>query len=429
MKDFFPKWFGKAVLGAAFAVVLFLALSRGVEEWGRTPRLDRLATGGKSTAEGRLIALRTITPEIFEINRRYRSMEGPYQRVEVAINQSPDWAVAVPRSPDQPQQRELVWWKGVSIEVIDAETEKNAGPEFMCHLNLDIDKGRHAQAFPGWQAATERMVTLTQGEMHFELPEGYGVPMASDDGMIALFQVLNHNRDGNFRVRQRMTLYFIRDRDLHRPLQAVSWSIPYVILPTDGNLPAGASSDQKLCPCCMKMPAVLNAPNNTLSGLWDDANGRRLSGHWQVPPGKNEWRTPVALTEPTFPRSGSRLVATWSHVHPFCEQLRLLYLDPRCGEVEIVRNTVRSLGGGKVGLKSIHSYQSPVGLELAPGAYEVSVTYNNTGDKPQDSMATLGLFFTDPTFSRPDWASRSDNVHLEAVSCAVPLPEAAETAK
>ena len=414
-------------LGALLLLAGLPALPAAPESPDNPRELLQWTDRERPSPEGPLTVVRVTTPDAFKIEKRYRSMEGPWQRVEIRPEKTPEWATLA--ASCGAKTKELLWWKGATIEVVDAETGQNLGPEFMCHLNLDVDARAQQAAFPGWPWSPARLLTLTQGEMHFELPPGYGVPFPSDAVFTALFQVLNHNRDGKFKVRQRLTLYFVRDRDLFVPLQPVTWYVPFVFLPLDGNLPAGAESDRKLCPCCVQMPTALNAPNNTSNGTWTDVSGRRMSGHWQVPPGRREWRTPAILSSPGFPVADSRVVASWSHVHPFCEDLRLIHHDPKCGPVEILRNTVVSLGGGKVGLDKIRSFHSTEGVPLPPGSYEVAVSYHNTSPKPQDSMASLGLYLTLPTFLRPEWASRADNANPDAISCGTPPPPGAKPAQ
>lgn len=347
------------------------------------------------SGEGLVMTL-TITTPIFDITRRYRSMEGPYA----------DYGVRLDAGGVAPAARELWWWKGARIEVLDAQ-DKPIGQEFMCHLNVDVnpdERGRTVGLRPG----SRRLLTLTQGELAFALPKGHGLPVASDETWNLMFQVLNHNRDGAFGVKQRLTLYFVRDADLFAPIDPVNGYAGSIWVPVERASPEALAFDKTTCHCCAPLERGLEATNNIAAARLVDDAGRTLVGHWVVPPGKSAWSYPMAryIEAADKPR---RLYATWTHVHPFASEARLIAHAPGCEPEVVTKSTVESLRDGRVGLVSVRSLASVEGVVMPAGAsFELAVDYDNSSGRAQDSMASLGMF-VETSWDRPEWAARAQN--------------------
>jgi len=359
-----------------------------------------------------LVTTLTITTEPFEIRKRYRSMEGPHADYDLRAD-----GTLRASAPSRP--RELWWWKGASIELVD-DAGRPLGQEFMCHMNIDVDARARDTAFPGTRVHTRRLLTLTQGEPRFELPAGWGVPVASDEMWSLVFQVLNHNREGTFRVRQRLTLYFVRDADLFAPIDALTWHAAYVWVSLSKSDADAVAWDEKQCGCCAPLARALEATNNVPAGRAHDPAGRTLVGHWTVPPGKNTWTFPVARAAPEFAPKGQKLFAAWTHVHPFASEVRLVAHAPGCAPQVVAKSTIDSLQGGLVGLSQIRSPVFPEGAPLPDGAaFELAVDYDNTSGRAQDSMTSFGMFVDDPAWKRPAWAERGQNPIDMDGSCGV----------
>jgi hypothetical protein len=360
--------------------------------------------------EDGLVSTLTVSTPPFEIDRRYRSMEGPFATYRVRLDGGDGKAI---------KPRELWWWKGARIEILD-ENDRVLDQEFMCHLNLDVDFSFRTTEL-GQVPGSTRLLTLTQGELSFSLPTGRGVPVASDEGWTIMFQVLNHNRDGKFRVRQRLSLYFVRDVDLFRPIDSTAFYAAAIWTPVDKSSPDALRFDAESCHCCSPLARALEAPNNILQSRQADEFGRVLVGHWTVPPGKGTWTYPFARSAPRFDPKGKRLYATWTHLHPFATEARLSVLAPGCEPKVVARSSIESLRDGRTGLVKITSFFDPKGIPLPEvGDYEVAVDYDNTSGRAQDSMTTLGVFVDDDGWKRPPWAIRAQNKSGIEESCGAP---------
>jgi hypothetical protein len=352
--------------------------------------IERRAAG--PSADGALTTLTVTTPP-FEITRRYKSMEGPYATIPVRVD-----GAALPAGGKAPK-RELWWWKGARIEMLD-EHGAPLDQEFMCHANVDVDLD--AGASLGLRRSTPRLVTLTQGELAFSLPEGRGLPVASDETWSLMFQVLNHNRDGVFRVKQRLVLTFVRDADRAAPIAAVEPYAGSIWVPLE-EAAGEPYADEAACPCCAPPAVGVEAASNVRRFV-DDA-GFTLAGHWVVPPGRHTWSYPL-VGGLGRPRPDKRIFATWTHVHPFATEVRLLAHDAgSCGAKVVTTTTIDSLTDGRVGLATIRSLSSAEGIPVpAAGSFEIAVAYDNPTGRAQDSMTSLGVYASADDFTRPAWA-------------------------
>src|SRR5205085_9760371 len=66
-----------------------------------------------------------------------------------------------------------------------------------------------------------RLITLSQGMLSAKVPDGYGFPIASNEPLMLFTQVLNLNieKPNNMKVRHRVTIDYVRDRDLITPMK------------------------------------------------------------------------------------------------------------------------------------------------------------------------------------------------------------------
>lgn len=173
--------------------------------------------GGCSGPALEVRSLEHLSP-VYTVDREYRSMKGP----------SSTQAISFPES-DFP---ELLWITGYRAEMVDAGGKNPMPQEYMCHSNLDFDSARHAELHGLPLYHTDRLFTLSQGQLEIELPRGFGLPYFSDEPLSLVTQVLNLNPDDATRqVRHKVTIEYVRDRDLRQPMRPLfmtsGWGPPY----------------------------------------------------------------------------------------------------------------------------------------------------------------------------------------------------------
>jgi cyclophilin family peptidyl-prolyl cis-trans isomerase len=377
-----------------------------------------------------------VTVGPFDLHRRYRSMEGPYADMNIRMG---DLAVCknalVPesmvkfteKSTEAPSMKggpgsgdkisslpdtagtapKLYWVKGFKLEVLDEKDKVMPTAEFICHLNIDVDPAERNRIFQeGQRCMNGRILTVTQGQTEISFPDGFAVPVASDEHWRFIFQAANRTTDEHRRVKHRLTLYMIPDRELVHPITPLAWSVPFIQVVIDKNSSTIAEKEKTECPTCLVSGRGVNAPNAVGTSVESDVFGRKVTGHWVVPPGEQTWNSLVR--EAGFADKPRLIHAVWSHVHPCCTAISLVKASPVERET-IFTATCRTKVHPGLQIQDIDYIASTEGIPLpANNNYEVDITYNNPTDKALDSMATLGIFYEDNDWAHPNWCYEKD---------------------
>jgi len=318
-----------------------------------------------------------ILSSVYTIDRLYKSMMGPLSSTQFSLLEG---------------EPELVWIVGYATTMAGPDGKTPMSADFMCHSNLNVDAAGHHNRFPTQiKLKGGRLFTVSQGQLEIDLPDGFGVPMMSDETLQLFTQVLNLNREGErIDVRHDVRVDFIRDRDLAEPLtpliESAVWGMKLVV-GMDGyyGMSTGKADPEKHGPGCMIGPAVESSTED--EHMVDDGMGRLFTGHWLVQPGREENHTLV--TKPLLLPYDTTIHYIAVHLHPFAESLELR--DLTTGKT-VYKSRTRQAEKG-IGLAEVDSYSSVEGLPIFTGhEYELISVYNNTSGEVQDSMATMLLF-------------------------------------
>lgn len=370
------------VIAALTAVFLFLATASTVGAavgdepppgLGKGELLLR-PEGAVETPEGPVREVVFYT-KLYTIDRLYRSMQGPYSMVEIPLG-----------DPGGPP--ELVWLKSIHSEVVDAAGKAGVSQMFMCHVNVNYDVATHNELFG---SSGNRIVTLSQGQYATEMPPGFGVPLASTEGLKIDTMVLNHNfEEGRFDVRHRLVIRYIRDRDLERPLQPLYQTVASAKTMAQGDqaffgeLESGEGGE---APTCL--------PGEHAAELVTDQFGRKISGHWVVSPGRQVVENLV--TGDLGLSYDTTLHAIDVHLHPFAESIELL--DMTTGK-SLFKSVATQAEDG-VGLRHVETYRSSEGIPVFKDhEYGLVTVYDNPTEEDHDAMAVLYVHALDKTFDR-----------------------------
>jgi hypothetical protein len=339
--------------------------------------LAALATPPTAAAQARSLE---VLSKVYTVDRKYRSMEGPMSTQTVQLAQAP-----LP---------ELLWITGYRALMVGEDGRSPMSQEFMCHSNLDLDMKRHRQLF-GWKKfPSNRLFTLSQGQFEIRFPEGFGIPVLSSEPLSLTTQVLNHNfEDARFQVRHKVAIDFVRDADLARPMKPLYMSAANGLVLVEGQSGHYGVEEPNEAEhgsgCLVGQPAM--------GRVQEDEFGRKFSGHWVVPPGRQENRTLV--TEWLNLRFDTTVHYIAVHLHPFAESLELR--DLTSGTTVFMsraRNPV-----GRIGLDHVDAFSSAEGVPLYEDhQYELVSVYNNESGRDQDSMAVMYLYLLDREFRKPD---------------------------
>jgi hypothetical protein len=333
--------------------------------------------GASDTAAGDRLEMLS---KVFHVDRIYRSMEGPYDSRELTLG-----------SGDKP---ELMWITGMRTEIVGADGKQVLSSEYVCHVNLDLHPVKHSELFGRHRAFNARLMTLSQGQFSVELPQGFGIPVMSDEPLTVVSQVLNHNHpDADLRLRHKITVNYVRDTDLKKPLRPLYVNAPFgmkLLNGSDGYFGLGSAEARPRGPGCL--PGQ-HAANGTSSGIFNDEFGRRFSGHWKVKPGREVNHTPVNRLMQLPYNTTIHYIAI--HLHPFAEYVELNDLTARR---TVFRSRATPPADG-IGLARVETFSSVDGIPVYAGhQYELVSVYNNTSGRDQDAMATMLLYMLDKEF-------------------------------
>lgn len=334
---------------------------------------------GVPTEEGLLRKIVAYS-DTYTIDRIYKSMQGPKSRLVVPLG-------------DPSAEPELLWIKGTYVEVVDEEGNP-ISPEFMCHVVGSVaDPLRRGDAF-GVSVVDARFATLSQGMFEKTYPEGFGLPVLSNQQLAFDSQVLNHNRENpHLRVRHKVVTQYIRDRDLVRPLKPIASAYAQVMVQVGGKEGEGYFGVRTPDAEVHGASCAVGRPADSLETLAKDGYGREFAPHWIVEPGSvvNETLT----TQLMQLRYDTRIQTIDVHLHPFARWIELR--DQTTGET-LFRSEARQADQG-IGLASVETYRSDEGIPVyADHEYVIASAYDNTSGQEQDAMASLYLGILDKEF-------------------------------
>jgi hypothetical protein len=330
-----------------------------------------------------------VLSPVYPIDRKYKSMEGPSASQTIYLG--------------DPTRPELVWITGIRTEVVAEDGHTPALPDLMCHVNVDIDPLMHRMFFNLERMPMARLLTISQGMLNADgaftarLPRGFGFPFTSSEPLYVMTQVLNLNLEHpHLRVRHRVTFEYTRDADLKlslRPLLNLGASAMVVLSDRPTVSVAMPDSAVDHGPSCA-MPRAPNAKG--MSADYTDAQGRKLTGHWVVPPGRQENKSDIGIFL-NLPYD-TKIHYAAIHLHPFAESLTLR--DVTAGTNLVVAHA-RS-PQKRLGLDHVDTIYSDEGIPLPKGhRYELISVYNNTSGIEQDSMASMFFGLDDPEYAKP----------------------------
>lgn len=323
---------------------------------------------------------KTLLSEVYDVEGLYKSMRGPYGTQKVML--------------EDDLFPELLWIVGYEAHMVGADGHTPMSQEFMCHSNLDVNMDQHGRLF-GWKKRSAgRLFTLSQGQFQIDFPEGFGIPILSTEPLELTTQVLNHNRPhGEFQVRHQITVRYVRDADLKKPLRPLFPASAAGLVSLDGDRGFFAIDDPD-----PKVHGPGCLPGQKASArVIEDAKGHRFAGHWVVKPGREVNRTNVTHWLDLPFDTTVHYIAV--HLHPFAESLELR--DLTTGET-IFKSHARPAAKG-IGLAHVDHFESVEGIPLfASHQYELVSVYDNTSGVDQDSMAVMYLYLLDREYRRPE---------------------------
>jgi hypothetical protein len=325
------------------------------------------------------VQTQTFLSGSYVIDQIYKSMKGPQKMDEIQIGGG-----GLP---------ERIWILSYKTEIVDPVSGAVLSEEFMCHNNLNFESLRdHLQKLGSGRVGrpSERLFTLSQGAMSVEFPEGFGVPIWSNERLQLATQILNLNPVEQTRqVQYKTTVRYARDKDAKgrlRPLYQRGIQGLKLISGVDGYYgvePGDTEGHGESCSI-----GVL-AGKRTIS----DKQGRDFAAHWVVEPGLEENHT--LATEMLGLKQDTTAHYIAVHLHPFAKSLELR--DLTMGKSVFKSMATNSVD--RVGLEHVEFFSSEEGFPLYKDhEYTLVSTYDNTSDEQQDAMAVMFVYMLDKNY-------------------------------
>ncbi len=306
----------------------------------------------------------TLVSETLRIDTTYHSMEGPYYRVRFTIGPA--------------ARADTVWITAMSADVVTPDTTP-LPLEFFCHANLDYDAEVHRRLFKTERMTSNRLFTLSQGHEEMRFPEGFGIPVRTDEPLSLTTQVLNNNGvDSAKEVRVRIRVHYVRKGD--RPMRALFLTSAIGTVSTDGHTGHYGLHDGH-------QMGASTAGVAKSHHEYRDTLGQRFTGHWVVPPGRHLFRNVVTKWLNLDVDTRAHYIGV--HVHPFAQRITLR--DMTTGE-EVFSSHITPLEG-RIGISKVTDFSSATGLRLyRDHHYELIADYDNPTMRDVDAMAVLFLY-------------------------------------
>ena len=107
-------------------------------------------------------------------------MQGPYFNKSFSLSSDPG---------------ELLWVTSFKTALVHADGKTPASPEYLCHANIISETPLNKSLGKNYYPNDKRLFTSTQGQTDVDLPQGFALPIMSDQLLTYSTQVLNLNDD------------------------------------------------------------------------------------------------------------------------------------------------------------------------------------------------------------------------------------------
>jgi len=310
--------------------------------------------------------LEALSP-VIHIDSIYHSMTGPTAAYHCTLEQG---------------KSHLLWFTDYSIEVTDKTGTEVLSKGFMCHNNLNFKIAEYLDhvGLPDRKGdISERFMTLTEGQDSVKFPNGFGVPIFSDNNIRINAQALNHNiYPVSLDVRHRIKFGYVRNSDLTKPLKPLYKRAVYIMVPVK----RGKMLSEE---ACVQECAPINIKN-----IKTMPDGTGYAGHWIIKQGRDTVRCDV--TSGIDLSENSTMHFANVHVHAYCESLTLR--DVTAG-VDVYTSYIKNYTD-RTGMEKGDYYSSEEGAMLYKDhRYELVCITNNTSGKTQDMMAVMIIYTRD----------------------------------
>ena len=252
----------------------------------------------------------------------------------------------------------------------------------------------------GWNGwASPRLFTLAQGQTEVHFPDGFGLPVRSDEALSASTQVLNaYDEYIGSEVRQKITIKYIKESERTEQIRGLRLRFTQAVVSLD-EAPryfSMASHDHmEMVITGARTEGMTQLNKGEAAGfVIKDGLGRETAAHWIVPPGYDENHTVMNRLMGLHQDVEIHFIA--GHLHPYAKSI---VIHDMTNDRLVFSTDIESSADQKV-LTKIGNFSSagdPIML-YADHDYELVTVYNNTTDSDVTAMAVLNMYVLDTEF-------------------------------
>ena len=322
----------------------------------------------RQTREGSMMS---VTSPFLKVDSIYKSMMGPATGYKFTFIDD--------------AEPELMWITGYSVSLNDDNGDEVTA-EYLCHNNLDYYPSEHFERFnihDRTRYYKRRLVTLAPGQTKWKLPDGFGLPMMSNENVFVSAQVLNLNDPtAQLSIRHHSQMEYVLNTETNQPIKPLFARTVYVRRLLEGYEQPPMASDG--ISDCRPVQTATDAHNEY------DENHRLVTGHWMMAPGRDTIRYRItALLGLPFSTTVHSIAV---HMHPFAESLSLR--DATADSTLFISTTQNR--DGSIGITHLGEYSDIEGMPLfRDHDYELVCITNNTSGVDQDMMAVMYMYLYD----------------------------------
>lgn len=307
------------------------------------------AFAGDAQPEDEALRTSTFTLGPLHVDRKYPSMTGPSKSGQVTIGDK--------------ETSKNIWIKSFRVDV-EGDKGESVSSEYLCHSWVVLGKP---------QLGDQRLMTVSQGLEEMKFPQGFAIKAENAAGNASILaQALNNNDDINKNLSYKLTVHYLTDTDAEKYALKPLRTVTVAVMAKDTNTPRTESGD-----ICTTQDGMLEPMPAGMSSLV----------HFNVPPGRHEYKSPVARTNPIY--MGGNIHYIKLHLHPYGESVTLT--DKTDGKTVWHGKTLKD--ANKAALTDADFYSSVDGIRIDPAhEYEITTVYNNTSGAVTDAMAVLRLY-------------------------------------
>ncbi len=330
------------------------------------------------------------------VDRQYDSMEGPVALLNFTL-------------PGK-SKPELLWLTKYESFMVSGDGKHPVSQEYLCHSFFSVYKDRSEFN------KSDGNLTANESNPIIDFPEGFGMPVLSNEKFMSNVQAVNKNPIKKpIVIRNRTRIHYIPQEELKKPFKPLTDHVLSVykaresmadisnkdivfmedekgmwlakagdISPSPDNI-LHLSNDKLLSPRDQPQCHITKEAHDGNSG-----DIKPVTGHWFVKPGREEVHSNVTKFMDLHFDTTIHFITM--HLHAFAESMELR--DLTTGE-SLVKLHAKNYAG-KVGLEKIEQFSSAEGIKVYKDhEYELVSVYNNTTDHDISAMAMMVVYLLD----------------------------------